>query len=367
MSYRPGDTFFISFTTQSSTGASADADALPVASLRRNGADDGSVAVVVTQNSTGDYTASASIPLTYSISDDVELVVSAAVAGTSAKAVFPLGKLDRTAQTVAQVVHRSGQVHFITASGDASRDGFSPETAKALPSQPSPNAGDTLLLFTGTFALDTANLDLSGDGSTGVHLVGAGAGATVITSNALLTGPGCIIKPGNGSQLADFTVQATAAIDGSTDQYQAPLGASLTQAPFTGAVARRLHLIGDSDGVYIKKPTSIVSMDAHDCRVQTKYDGVNLYADAASRVGFHDCQLMVSGPSTCNGGTLARAMVSQGGSVEMFGGACSPPMPLSAHAGRKPLPPAEFISMMWTCPPPRPRARSTTSIREEPI
>ena len=72
----------------------------------------------------------------------------------------------------------------------SSRDGLSPQTAKALPTQPAPSAGETLLLFPGTYALGTSVLDLSGDGTNGVHLLGAGMGATVIASNALLTGPG---------------------------------------------------------------------------------------------------------------------------------------------------------------------------------
>ena len=75
-------------------------------------------------------------------------------------------------QAVAQVIHRSPKVHFVSAAGNSSHDGFSPETAKALPTQPSPGPGETILVFSGTFAMDTTPLDLSGDGTTGVHLVG---------------------------------------------------------------------------------------------------------------------------------------------------------------------------------------------------
>ncbi len=101
MSYLPGDTIYISFTTQSSTGAATDADSTPTVSLRRNGAADGAVTVSIAHNGAGDYTASATVPLTYAGGDEVELLVNATVGGVAAKSIVSLGKLDRTAAIVA--------------------------------------------------------------------------------------------------------------------------------------------------------------------------------------------------------------------------------------------------------------------------
>ncbi len=323
MSYRPGDTFYVSFITVSSAGAAVDADALPSAVLRRNGVVDSAVTVSVAHNATGDYTASATIPLVYSGGDDLELVFSATISSVSTKQVRSLLKLDRTAQTVAQVIHRAGQVHFIAPGGDASRDGLSPQTAKALPTQPTPAAGDTILLLSGTFALGAATLDLSGDGVTGVHLIGAGMGATIVTGTALLTSAGCMVKPGNGSQIVDLTIRGIAADGGTTNQYQAPLGAALTQTAFTDALARRVQLRGDSDGIYMKKTGSTLSLRAYDCLIQTKYDTTFLNCSADSRLELYDCHLIVIGPSTCNGGTIARSLSAANGTIQMYGGTLS--------------------------------------------
>jgi hypothetical protein len=319
MTYRPGDTFYLSFLTQDLTGSPVNADSLPTAVLRRNGANT-AVTVAVANNAAGDYTASALLPLTYSGGDELELIVSATIAGVAGKALFPLGKLDRTAQAVAQVVYRSGKVHFVAATGDPARDGFSPETAKALPTQPTPAAGETVLVFSGTFALGTSTLDLSGDGVTGVHCIGAGMGATTISSNAQLAVGGCIVKPGNGSQIADLTIQGTAASISTPDQFQAPLGAAAMQTPFTGAVVRRAQLVADSDGFYFNQFATTVGLRAYDCIIQTKYDAVNLNAGSASLVELAACQIAVTGPSTCNAGTTARGLVCQGGTLRMIGG-----------------------------------------------
>jgi hypothetical protein len=320
MSYRPGDTLYASFATQSIAGSSADADSTPTASLRRNGTVDGAITVTLTHNATGDYTASASLPLTYSGGDNIELLVSATVGGVAGKSVLPMGILDRTAQTVAQVVYRTDKVHFVSAAGGSSYDGLSPQTAKALPTQPTPGAGETILVFSGTFAMNTTPLDLSGDGTIGVHLIGAAMGATLLTSNVLLTDGYAIVKPGNGSLVADLTIQGIAATSMTTNMYQAPLGAAGGQSPFLGAVANHVQLIGDSDGIYIDTPSDRNTLFVYNSSFQTKYDCINLLATADSFVELHDCELSAAGPSMCNSGNTARALVCRTGSVNMFGG-----------------------------------------------
>ena len=283
MNYRPGDTFYIGFTTLSTSGASVDADSTPVASLRRNGAVDSAVTVTVTRNDVGDYTASAVLPLTYSGGDSVDLLVTVVISTVTSKIVLRLGALDRTAQAVAQVVYRTPKVHFVSMTGDPTYDGLSPDTANALPTDSSPGAGETILLFPGTYAIDVNIVDLAGDSVTGINLIGAGMGATTITSNALISSQGCIVHPGNGSQIVDITIQGIAAGPGTTNKYQAPIGASSAQDTFIGAVARRVNLIGDSDGFYMRQ-TVPIGLRAYDCIVQTKYDAMFLSGTSDSRV-----------------------------------------------------------------------------------
>ena len=337
MSYRPGDTplrqFRHAVDRQRVRRCRCHADCLYAATEPPMGA----VTVSVAHNATGDYTASALIPLTYSGGDDIELLISATVGGVAGKAVLALGKLDRTAQAVAQVVHRSPKVHFVSAAGNSAHDGFSPETAKALPTQPTPGPGETILVFSGTFALNTAPLDLSGDGTTGVHLIGAAMGATILTSNVLLADGYTIVKPGNGSNISDLTIQGIAAGGMSTNQYQAPLGAAVDQTPFIGAVVQNVQLIGDSDGIYVYTPGNRTTLFAYDCVIQTKYDGVNLLGSADSRCELHDCQITVAGPSTCNAGITARGPRFRAAARSRCSAApCPPPTPRPPPAPSKP-------------------------------
>lgn len=320
MSYRPGDTFYLSFSTQTAAGAAIDADALPAAALRRNGANDSAVVVAVAHNATGDYTASAAIPLTYSGGDELEIVVNTTIATVNALAIHRLGKLDRTAQAVAQVVYRSSLVHFVTAAGNASNDGLGPETAQALPTDSTPGPGETILVFSGTYPVDTNVLDLSGDGTTGVHLTGAGMGATVMTSNVLLISQGCIVKPGNGSQISDLTIQGIASSVDTPNQYQAPIGASARQTPFAGAVARRIHLVGDSDGVYISSGTNSVSFSLYDCIADAMYDCFNIVSGVGNQVDLHNCHFNAVGPSNCNSGKVTRGLAASAGTIFVYGG-----------------------------------------------
>src|SRR5438270_896024 len=93
--YRPGDPLYFSFGTQDGTGAATNADALPAATLRRNGAST-TVAVTVTNNAAGDYTAAAAIPAAWSGGDVLELAISATMKGVAGVALFPIGLLDRS-------------------------------------------------------------------------------------------------------------------------------------------------------------------------------------------------------------------------------------------------------------------------------
>lgn len=74
MSYKPGDTIYASIPVQTpSTGAAVDADALPTATLWRNGADSGEVVAVADDAGLGQYTGSVTLPGDWADGDTVEI------------------------------------------------------------------------------------------------------------------------------------------------------------------------------------------------------------------------------------------------------------------------------------------------------
>ena len=87
--YRPGDTYRNTFFTADDLGA-ADADTLPTAALKRNGAVDGAVSVTVTRLSTGEYNVSCTIPGGYAAGDSVQVTAAATVGGVAYKGSFPV-------------------------------------------------------------------------------------------------------------------------------------------------------------------------------------------------------------------------------------------------------------------------------------
>lgn len=84
MPYKTGDTVYVSFTVSDLDGL-VNADSLPTAIVRKNGAALGTT-VTVTNNSTGDYTASF-VLATALITDTFELVASVIVGGITNKLI----------------------------------------------------------------------------------------------------------------------------------------------------------------------------------------------------------------------------------------------------------------------------------------
>jgi hypothetical protein len=95
MTYQPGTTAYIDFTINTASGA-VDADSLPTATLRRNGAIDGAVTVTVVKLSTGAYVASVPVPLDYVVGDDLAILVSATVSSVAYKQFLGQGVVDLT-------------------------------------------------------------------------------------------------------------------------------------------------------------------------------------------------------------------------------------------------------------------------------
>lgn len=88
MIFQPGDDYCGLFVTSSpSTHAAVDADSLPVATVTRNGVDDGDVSPTVANIDTGRYKVTFTIPVTYAIGDVVHVSVAATVATIDAKGI----------------------------------------------------------------------------------------------------------------------------------------------------------------------------------------------------------------------------------------------------------------------------------------
>ena len=305
MSYRPGDTIYLSFTTQSAAGAANDADTTPTASMRRNGAIDSAVTIAMTHNGTGDYTASATLPLTYVAGDDLEILVSATVGGTAGKGVLPLGKLDRDAQDFArELLGASGAVWHVATSGSDTSDGRSWTTAFATPSHAISvaTAGDAILMGPGTFSLGFARLILP----SGVFLAGAGLDRTVITST-LINGP--IVTVAANCTVQDLTVQGVATPGVAV--FQIPIGDG-ADAP--GVVLRRVRTISDTDGLYFQYAGSLAR--CYDSYLSSGWDCV--FATNGATVELFCTLLKTTGPNSASPNSNGTAQAISGAVIRMW-------------------------------------------------
>jgi hypothetical protein len=89
-SYKPGDTVWVEFiTSRFDTGAATNADSSPAiaGTLNRNGTDDGSVTITITNIDTGRYKATFVIPATYVAGDELNLSIAATVNSVAGKGI----------------------------------------------------------------------------------------------------------------------------------------------------------------------------------------------------------------------------------------------------------------------------------------
>jgi len=304
--YSPGDTISLGFTTQSISGSATDADSTPAASLRRNGTIDGAVSVTITHNATGDYSAALTLPLTYVAGDDVELLVSATVGGTTGKAVFGLGKLSRAGQEIACAVYdASGATWHVATSGSDTSDGKSWKTAFATPTHAAgvASAGDVIVLGPGTFALGNAHLTLPA----GVMLAGAGIDRTIITSTQVNT---AIVVVTTNCTVQDLTVQGTATPGAGV--YQFPIGDNLVDAP--GVVIRRVRTISDTDGLYFQAANSLAR--CYDSYLSSNWDCI--FAANGATVELFRTLLKTTGPNSASPLSNGTVQAVSGATVRLW-------------------------------------------------
>lgn len=95
MSYKPSDAVTVQFCTQRfDTGAATNADSLPTGTVTKNGTDDGTVTVTVTNLATGRYKAAFTVPSGYAAGDVVELTIAATVNSVAGKGLVWRAQLD---------------------------------------------------------------------------------------------------------------------------------------------------------------------------------------------------------------------------------------------------------------------------------
>lgn len=117
--YRPGDIFYTQFTTNNASGTSINADVTPWGTMNKNGVDDTSVRVFVTNVDIGRYTISGTIPLTYIKGQSTGVIVSGYVSSTLTKQYFNFGQLD------SKLVGDTPDVNVVTVSGQLVAPGLS--------------------------------------------------------------------------------------------------------------------------------------------------------------------------------------------------------------------------------------------------
>lgn len=95
MSYKPGDSYVVEFTTSNpNTGAAVNADSPPTATADFDGSGTGAMALTVASLDAGRYKASGTIPGTRVKGDTLNVSVAATVAGVAGKAVVDRVVLD---------------------------------------------------------------------------------------------------------------------------------------------------------------------------------------------------------------------------------------------------------------------------------
>lgn len=112
-------TFWLYFVVENpTTKAATDADALPTATLYRNGAADASVVLTVAKPATGLYSVTGAIPVGYNPDDQLSIVASYAVSAVARKQIVMNDQIvsDRTKLDLTQPIPNSNTAQTV---GDA--------------------------------------------------------------------------------------------------------------------------------------------------------------------------------------------------------------------------------------------------------
>jgi hypothetical protein len=197
-----------------------------------------------------------------------------------------------TVQDVARIVFRADNVHFVSKNGNTSNDGLSPTAAKALPTQPSPAAGDAVVVFAGDYNIAGTVI---GAAATYVRYTTPALGMVKVRSSAELGVWGPVLYTGTGSVFEDFHVQLTA----SSGKYQASHGFdAIVSAASETSYVRGLMLDGaDTDSGYVNTLGAAATINWSNLWTQTKWDNaaINMTGGKALIQNWH---MTAAGPST---------------------------------------------------------------------
>jgi hypothetical protein len=114
--YQPGSIYYQQFNTNNISGVSTNTDSTPWGTLVKNGVDDFTSKVFVTNVDAGRYTVSGTIPLTYTFGNYVNLAISGQVNGLLSKTTIALGVLDAPVNTLSTSVTVTGVLAGVTIS-----------------------------------------------------------------------------------------------------------------------------------------------------------------------------------------------------------------------------------------------------------
>jgi hypothetical protein len=164
MPYLPGDDYHVTFTlSHPVVGGAADADFSPTAIATRNDVDDPTFLLSVTHLDTGRYAIAGTIPATYQSGDDVEISVTATVAGIEGKGVIGRFQVDAPSEVSSATAYAPPAELYCTDEDVAIRAmGDYPAIVPA--SQLLAHGTDGTIAGTARWRLDSATVDFYGAG-----------------------------------------------------------------------------------------------------------------------------------------------------------------------------------------------------------
>ncbi len=173
-------------------------------------------------------------------------------------------------------------------------------------------SGDVIRIGAGNFTENSGVVLPSG-----VSLIGAGEGVTIINSS-LPSSTHPIIVLSSNQVISDLTINGTL----TNGTHQCPIG--MGSGSGTNIVWRNIRMSGDSDGTQSYSTSSGVFLRAFNCTFLTKYDAVQIIRGSAE---FYDCAVVVTGPSSdgagISTGVVAISSGANAGKIYWYGGSVS--------------------------------------------
>lgn len=324
---KPGDSITTEFVTSAaSTGAATNADSLPTAALARNGTDDGTVTVTVTNIDAGRYKAAWTIPVGYAAGDEVVLIASATIGGTAAKAKVWEAQLDTKRfadvidangdisaklgaagqQTVIQLIEHTNKAYLVRTDGSGA-DGLSVATAytsvHTAATTASGVAGSEIVVGPGTFT-ETSNVALAQYG----RLIGAGTDRTLI-ANASTVNSSIVVLASN-SLVSGLQVQGTAG----ASNFQYAIGDN--GSTIANAVVCDFHGGADSDGAYLAGTNSTARF--YRCIFTSDWDCAALQQNTGIVAEFFNCYFRTVGPNAESANISSTINVAAGNTLRAY-------------------------------------------------